>query len=206
MGAVSYYFLRMFQVKDENAIVLASESTRRVDILRSLGISFSIIPPDIDERKRRDETIRDYVLRIAHEKAKKVGIHFPDKWVIGADTVVVHKGRVLGKPRSEGEAMEMLTMLRGKWHKVLTGYCILNISRQTSCQDIVETKVFIKDLTDEEIKRYIKTSEPFDKAGSYAVQGKGGFMVKEIKGSYSNVVGLPICEITDILLSLGILS
>jgi septum formation protein len=196
----------MFQVKDENAIVLASESTRRVDILRTLGISFSIIPPDIDERRKRDETIRDYALRIAHEKAKKVGTHFPDKWVIGADTIVVHKGKVLGKPKSEAEAMEMLTALRGKWHKVLTGYCILNMSKQASYQDVVETKVFIKDLTDEEIRRYIKTSEPFDKAGSYAVQGKGGFMVKEIKGSYSNVVGLPICEITDILLSLGILS
>ncbi len=196
----------MFQVKEENAIVLASESTRRVDILRTLGISFSIIPPDIDERKKKDETIRDYVLRIAQEKAKKVGTHFPDKWVIGADTIVVHKGKVLGKPKSEEEAMEMLTALRGKWHKVLTAYCILNVSKKTSCQDVVETKVFIKDLTDEEIRRYIKTSEPFDKAGSYAVQGRGGFMVKEIKGSYSNVVGLPICEITDILLSLGILS
>ena len=196
----------MFQVKDENAIVLASESTRRVDILRTLGISFSIIPPDIDERKKRDEPIRDYVLRIATEKAKKVGALFPDKWVIGADTIVVHKGKVLGKPKSEEEAMEMLTALRGKWHKVLTGYCIFNMSKQTSYKDAVETKVFIKDLTDEEIRRYIKTSEPFDKAGSYAVQGKGGFMVKEIKGSYSNVVGLPICEITDILLSLGILS
>jgi septum formation protein len=196
----------MFQVKDENAIVLASESTRRVDILRSLGISFSIIPPDIDERRKQDETIREYVLRVAQEKAKKVGTHFPDKWVIGADTIVVNKGKVLGKPKSEEDAMEMLTALRGKWHKVLTAYCVLNMSKQASYQDVVETKVFIKDLTDEEIRRYIKTSEPFDKAGSYAVQGKGGFMVKEIKGSYSNVVGLPICEITDVLLSLGILS
>jgi septum formation protein len=183
MDAVSYYFLSMFQVKDENAIVLASESTRRVDILRTLGISFSIIPPDIDESKRRDETIRDY-----------------------ADTIVVHKGRVLGKPKSEEEAMEMLTTLQGKWHKVLTGYCILNMSKQACYQDVVETKVFIKDLTRDEIKRYIKTSEPFDKAGSYAIQGRSGYMVKEIKGSYSNVVGLPICEITQILMSLGILS
>ncbi len=196
----------MFHVKDENAIVLASESTRRVDMLRSLGISFSIIPPDIDERKRRDETIRDYVLRIAHDKAKKVGTHFQDKWVIGADTVVVYKGKVLGKPKNEKEAMDMLMTLQGKWHKVLTGYCILNMAKQACYQDVVETKVFIKDLTRDEIKRYINTSEPFDKAGSYAVQGKGGYMVKEIKGSYSNVVGLPICEITQILMSLGILS
>ena len=91
----------------------------------------------------------------------------------------------------------MLRRLRSSWHKVYTGYCVLNISRQIVYQDVAETKVFIKDLTDEEIERYMRTSEPFDKAGSYAVQGKGGYMVKEIKGSYSNVVGLPICEITE---------
>ena len=196
----------MFQVKDENAIVLASESTRRIDILRTLGVSFSIIPPDIDEAKKPDETPKDYVSRVAHEKAQKVGELFPDKWIIGADTVVVHKGKVLGKPKSEDEAFVMLKRLRGNWHKVYTGYCVLNVSRGITYRDVAETKVFIKDLTDEEIEKYIKTSEPLDKAGSYAVQGKGGYMVKEIKGSYSNVVGLPICEITEVLLSLGILS
>ncbi len=196
----------MFQTKDENAIVLASESTRRIDILRSLGVSFSIIPPDIDERKKKYELPKDYVLRVAYEKAHKVGELFPDKWIIGADTAVVHKGRVLGKPRNESEAFAMLKRLRGHWHRVFTGYCILNISKQIVYQDVAETKVFIKDLTDEEIEKYIKTSEPLDKAGSYAVQGRGGYMVKEIKGSYSNVVGLPICEITEVLLSLGILS
>lgn len=196
----------MFQVNDENAIVLASESTRRIDILRTLGISFSIIPPDVDESKRKDETVREYVYRVAHDKASKVGKLFPEKWVIAADTVVVSKGRVLGKPKNERQAVEMLKRLRGRWHKVMTGYCIMNISRGITYQDVAETKVFIKDLTDEEIRRYIKTSEPFDKAGSYAVQGKGGYMVKEIKGSYANVVGLPICEITEMLLTLGVLS
>jgi septum formation protein len=196
----------MFQVNDENAIVLASESTRRIDMLRTLGISFSIIPPDIDESKRKDETARDYVYRVAHDKASKVGKLFPDKWVIAADTIVVSKGRVLGKPKNEAQAVEMLKRLRGRWHRVMTGYCIMNVSRGITYQDVTETKVFIKDLTDEEITRYIKTSEPFDKAGSYAVQGKGGYMVKEIKGSYANVVGLPICEITEMLLTLGVLS
>lgn len=196
----------MFQVNDENAIVLASESTRRIDILRTLGISFSIIPPDIDESKRKDESIREYVTRIAHDKASKVGKLFPEKWVIAADTIVVSKGRVLGKPKNEKQAVDMLRRLRGRWHKVMTGYCILNVSRGITYQDVAETKVFIKDLTDEEIARYIKTSEPFDKAGSYAVQGKGGYMVKEIKGSYANVVGLPICEITEMLMTLGVLS
>jgi len=196
----------MFHINDENAIVLASESTRRVDILRTLGISFSIMPPGIDERRKPYESPKDYVLRIAYEKARKVGDLFPDKWIIGADTVVVHKGKVLGKPKADEDAVAMLKRLRANWHKVFTGYCILNASKQIVYQDVAETKVFIKDLTDDEIAKYVGTSEPFDKAGSYAVQGRGGYMVKEIKGSYSNVVGLPICEITEALLSLGILS
>ena len=196
----------MFQVKDENAIVLASESTRRIDILRTLGISFSIIPPDIDETRKSSESPREYVLRIAYEKARKVGNLFPDKWVIAADTVVTQKGRILGKPKNELDAQEMLKQLRAKWHKVITAFCILKVSKEIVYRDAIETRVFMKDLTDAEIARYIKTSEPLDKAGSYAVQGRGGYMVKEIKGSYSNVVGLPICEVTEILVSLGILS
>ncbi len=196
----------MFHVNDKNAIVLASESTRRVDILRSLGISFSIMPPGIDERRKPYESPKEYVLRMAYEKARKVGDLFPDKWIIGADTIVVHKGKVLGKPKTDEDAIAMLKRLRANWHKVFTGYCILNASKQIVYQDVAETKVFIKDLTDGEIAKYVGTSEPFDKAGSYAVQGKGGYMVKEIKGSYTNVVGLPICEITEALLSLGILS
>jgi septum formation protein len=196
----------MFRINDENAIVLASESTRRVDILRTLGVSFSIMPPGIDEHRKPYESPKDYVLRIAYEKARKVGDLFPDKWIIGADTVVVHKGKVLGKPKADGDAVAMLKRLRANWHKVFTGYCILNASKEIVYQDVAETKVFIKDLTDDEIANYVGTSEPFGKAGSYAVQGRGGYMVKEIKGSYSNVVGLPICEITEALLSLGILS
>jgi septum formation protein len=196
----------MFQVKEGDSIILASESTRRVDMLRSLGISFSIIPPDIDEQRNKDESPRDFALRMSHEKALKVGNFFPDKWVIGADTVVVYKGKVLGKPKDEQDAFAMLKSLRGKWHRVITGYCILNTSKDIMCRDAVETKVFVRGLTDEEIIRYIETSEPLGKAGSYAVQGKGGYMVKEIKGSYSNVVGLPICEVAEVLLSLGVLS
>jgi len=196
----------MFQVNEGNAIILASESTRRVDMLRMLGIPFSIIPPDIDETKRPDETPTEFVLRISYEKANKVGKHFPDKWVIGADTIVVYKNRILGKPSGADDAFKTLQLLKGKWHKVMTGFCVLNISRDVMYRDSVETRVFMKDLIDQEIMQYISTSEPLDKAGSYAVQGKGGYMVKEIKGSYSNVVGLPMCEVAEALLSLGILS
>jgi len=196
----------MFQVKEGDSIILASESTRRVDILRTLGISFSIIPPNIDERREKDELPKDFVLRMSYEKANKVGSLFPDKWVIGADTVVVLKSKILGKPKTDRDAFNMLKVLSGKWHRVITGYCVLNISRNITYRDAVETRVYLRDLSDDEIKRYIKTSEPFDKAGSYAVQGKGGYMVKEIKGSYANVVGLPICEVAEALLSLGVLS
>jgi septum formation protein len=196
----------MFQVKEGDSIILASESTRRVDILRTLGISFSIIPPNIDERRKKDELPKDFVLRMSYEKANKVGSLFPDKWVIGADTVVVLKNKILGKPKTDRDAFNMLKVLSGKWHRVITGYCVLNISRSITYRDAVETRVYLRDLSDDEIKRYIKTSEPFDKAGSYAVQGKGGYMVKEIKGSYANVVGLPICEVAEALLSLGVLS
>lgn len=196
----------MFQIRDGDAIILASESTRRVDILRMLGIPFSIVPPDIDESRKHDETPKEYALRISYEKAHKVGMYFPDKWVIGADTIVVYKGRILGKPKNEEEAFAMLQLLKGKWHKVITGFCVLNIAKKITYRDAVETRVFMKDLLDQEIMKYIGTSEPLDKAGSYAVQGRGGYMVKEIKGSYSNVVGLPICEVSEVLLSLGVLS
>ena len=100
----------------------------------------------------------------------------------------------------------MLQLLKGKWHKVITGFCVLNIAKDVVYRDAVETRVFMKDLVDQEIMKYINTSEPLDKAGSYAVQGKGGYMVKELRGSYSNVVGLPICEVAEALLSLGVLS
>ncbi|MCX7966753.1 MAG: Maf family protein [Syntrophorhabdaceae bacterium] len=196
----------MFQIKEGDSIILASESTRRVDILRTLGISFSIIPPKIDESQRKDEPPKNYVLRISFEKAQSVGVHFPDKWVVGADTVIVYKNRIMGKPKDERDAFRMLKTLSGKWHKVITGFCILNISKDIIYRDVVETKVFLREMTDQEIIRYINTSEPLGKAGSYAVQGRGGYMVKEIKGSYSNVVGLPICELAEALLSLGVLS
>jgi septum formation protein len=196
----------VFQVREGDSIILASESVRRVDILSTLGIPFSIIPPDIDESRKKDESPKEFVLRISHDKAFKVGNYFPDKWVIGADTIVVYKNKILGKPKNEQEAFIMLRTLAGKWHKVLTGFCVLNVGKKIAYRDAVETRVFMRDLLDHEIMRYVSTSEPLDKAGSYAVQGKGGYMVREIKGSYANVVGLPICEVAEVLLSLGVLS
>ena len=197
---------KVFQVKEGDSIILASESTRRVDILRTLGIPFAIFPPDIDESRKKDESAKEYVMRVSYEKAYKVGSHFQNRWIIAADTVVMLKGKILGKPNNERDAFHMLKTLQGKWHKVITGYCIMNLSKNITYRDTVETKVFVKDMSDEEIKRYIKTSEPLGQAGSYAVPGRGGYMVKEIKGSYTNVVGLPVCQVAEVLLSLGVLS
>ncbi len=196
----------MFQLKNGHSVILASESTRRVDLLRTLGIPFSIVPPSINEERKKGESPKEYVVRISLEKALNIANYFPDKWVIGADTVVVYKGRIIGKPESEEDAFKTLKMLKGKWHKVITGFSIVCVERSVYYKNFVETKVFLKNLTDDEILRYIKTCEPFGKAGSYAIQGKGGYMVKEIKGSYANVVGLPLCELTEALQSLGILS
>ncbi|MCX7856598.1 MAG: Maf family protein [Deltaproteobacteria bacterium] len=196
----------MFQLKNGHSIILASESPRRVDLLRTLGIPFSIVPPSIKEERKKGESPKSYVLRISLEKALTIGNYFPDKWVIGADTVVVYKNKLIGKPKNEEHAFMTLKTLKGKWHKVITGFSIVNLQRNIYYTHAVETKVFIKDLTDEEIIKYIKTSEPFGKAGSYAIQGKGGYMIKEIKGSYANVIGLPICEVTEALQNLGILS
>jgi septum formation protein len=196
----------MFQLKDGNSVVLATESQRRIDMLRTLGISFVIVPPHIDEARKKKESPKQYVLRMAVEKASKVGGLFPDKWVIGVDTVVCLQGRIFGKPEDEEDAVHMLQALRGRWHRVLSGFCILNMERGIQYKDIVQTEVFIKDLTDSEIIRYVKTQEPFGKAGSYALQGRGSYMVKKIRGSYANVIGLPICEIAEAFLSLGIVS
>lgn len=201
-----YYLYSMFQLKDGNSIVLATESQRRIDMLRTLGISFAIVPPHVDERRRKNEAPKDYVLRMAVEKANKVGRLFPDKWVIGVDTIVCLRGRIFGKPRDEEDAIQMLKTLQGKWHKVLSGFCIVNIQMEIEYKDLVQTKVFIKDMTDTEIMKYVKTQEPFGKAGSYALQGRGSYMVKEIRGSYTNVIGLPICEIAEVFLSLGIVA
>lgn len=196
----------MFHLKNGNSLILASESTRRVDLLRTLGVSFSIIPPSIDEKRKKGESPKEYVVRISLEKATAIGNYFPDKWVIGADTIVVYKNRIIGKPENEEDAFRTLKMLRGKWHKVITGFSIVNVQKKVYYTNSVETKVLIKKLTDEEILRYIKTSEPFGKAGSYAIQGRGTYLVKEIKGSYANVVGLPLCEVAEALQNLGILS
>lgn len=181
-------------------IILASQSPRRRYLLARAGVKFSVIPSEFDETSIPAGEPADYVRTLAESKAQDVGRRYPECWVIGADTIVVVAGQILGKPGSEPEARKMLQRLSGRRHQVLTGWCICRLASETVFADTVCTDVLFKTLTHREIEWYIRTGEPFDKAGAYAIQGIGTFLVKSINGSYTNVVGLPVCEVVEFLI------
>jgi septum formation protein len=181
-------------------IILASQSPRRRYLLERAGLRFTVIPSLFDESSVSASIPNDYVRELAVAKAADIARSYPDSWVIGADTVVVAEGRILGKPASTAQARDMLRRLSGRTHQVLTGYCICRHLDQRMFADTVSTDVLFKTLTNEEIEWYIQTGEPFDKAGAYAIQGIGTFLVKRINGSYTNVVGLPVCEVIEFLI------
>jgi len=180
-------------------IILASASPRRRELLRQLGLNFEVIPSEVAEDVRDGEEPREHVLRLARLKAKEIARDQDSTVIIGADTIVVLGGEILGKPKNEEEAFEMLSRLSGREHRVFTGFCVLDASDGAEHCEAVESKVRFKNLTPEEIRGYVKTGEPMDKAGAYGVQGKGSYMIKEIQGSYTNVVGLPLCELVEVL-------
>lgn len=181
-------------------LILASQSPRRRYLLQQAGIEFSVIPSSFDENSVKPSSPDVYVRQLAESKARDISEQYADSWVIGADTIVYIDGNILGKPDSRGEARSMLERLSGKTHHVLTGYCICchRIGRLFS--DVVKTEVRFKKLTAREIDWYINSGEPFDKAGAYGIQGIGTFLVRRINGSYTNVVGLPVCEVMDFLI------
>jgi len=165
---------------------------------------FSVIPSTLDESSVPVGPIENHVRMLAEAKAMEVAEVYPKSWVIAADTLVLIGDAVLGKPDTEAQARQMLKALSGKTHRVLTGYCICCNTAERSFSETVETKVTFKTLSDTEIDWYLNTDEPFDKAGAYAVQGLGSFLVKRIEGSYTNVVGLPVCEVMEYLLREGV--
>jgi septum formation protein len=188
---------------DHPLLILASASPRRQELLASAGIAFEIIPSEADEGTRQGESPEEYVRRLAGDKATDVAGKHRHRWVLAADTIVVIDGSILGKPKDPPEAREMLERLSEQEHRVITGYCILHSSSGKRRERRVITRVRFKRLSPEEIQHYLDTGEPFDKAGAYAIQGKAAFMVKEIWGSYTNVVGLPLCEVIEDLEELG---
>ncbi|MDF7806867.1 Maf family protein [Pontiellaceae bacterium B12219] len=179
-------------------LVLASASPRRRELLASLGLEFEIRSPDIDETPRPDEPPRAFAERLAFEKAAAVADDASTVF-IAADTIVVQNNRILGKPTDEQDAFEMLSALSGKTHEVITGVCI----RRGGRTDVfsVATQVVFRTLEKKEVLSYIETGCPMDKAGAYAIQGGAAHMVQEIRGSYTNVVGLPLCELHEHLIS-----
>ncbi len=187
----------------ENRLILASKSPRRYELLKQVGLDFDVIPSGIEEDYIKGESPRKHVLRLAEAKALDVGNQHPDRWVVAADTIVYVDHSILGKPKSREEAKKMLRRLSGKGHRVITGFSVRHFEKGKGDRGAVQTSVKVKKLTPAEMEWYVETGEPFDKAGGYAVQGIGSFMIESIEGSYTNVVGLPLCELIEMLSRLG---
>lgn len=190
-------------------LILASASPRRADLLRSAGIDFDVIHADVDESVLPGETPEQHVRRLADAKASAVLARVGARPVLGADTVVVVNGQILGKPRDDGDARRMLGLLSGRQHVVMTGVCLLSRDAPAEAGHYVHvtvTTVEFAALTDAEIDGYVASGEPADKAGAYAVQGLASRFVTRIDGSYSNVVGLPVdvvyrlCKLAGLLI------
>jgi septum formation protein len=186
-----------------NRLILASRSPRRYDLLKQAGLDFEVVPSRIEEDTVKDESPKRHVIRLAEAKALDVGSRYPDRWVVAADTIVYIDHLILGKPKNRREAMEMLRRLSGREHWVMTGFSVHHLEKEIGDREAVKTAVKVKTLTPVEVAWYVQTGEPFDKAGGYAIQGVGSFMIESIRGSYTNVVGLPICELIQMLSRLG---
>jgi septum formation protein len=195
-------------VRQKFKLILASASPRRAEILLNAGFDFEVVPAHADESRRPSEAAADYVRRLAGEKARIAGRQLSDKLahgstvIIGADTVVVIDSEILGKPSSAANAREMLRRLSGKTHEVYTGLAALQ-GNGTAHTAVEKTGVTFEPLSEEEIEDYIASGEPFDKAGAYAIQGRGGKFISRIEGCYFNVMGLPLARLYAILRDLN---
>ena len=190
--------------KPKSPLILASNSPRRSILLNQINLKFTVIPARIREEILNNERPADYVKRIALKKGEKVASEYPERTVIAADTIVVLKNKILGKPKNQKKAKEMLKELRGKEHKVITGVSVINKSNNKTLCRSIETSVKMKPFSNEEIDGYVKTKEPLDKAGGYGIQERGAILVDNIKGSYTNVVGLPLEALWEMLKETGL--
>ncbi|MGB0034533.1 MAG: Maf family protein [Candidatus Acidiferrales bacterium] len=194
-------------LKPKAKLILASSSPRRGQILKNAKIDFDAYAPHVDERRHPRESARACVLRIAMMKARAAAAHAKQKKhhaiVVGADTVVVAKGQILGKPSDVKDARRMLRMLSGKTHQVLTGLAILNAPNGEEIRHVETTRVRFARLSPKEIDDYIATGEPFDKAGAYGIQGIGGRFVTSVDGCFFNVMGLPLSRLCALLRGAG---
>jgi len=189
---------------NRSPIVLASGSPRRRELLADLGLTFDVHPSPLEEPlPEPGESSADYVLRMARLKTLDVAARFRGATIIGADTAVVLNDRIMGKPQSKLDALEMLDTLSGATHQVVSGFCVVLPDGET-LSEAVSTDVDMRESTEDELMSYIETGEPMDKAGAYAIQGVGTFLVTAIRGSYTNVVGLPITRMLKTLIQRGV--
>ncbi|MCC6933751.1 MAG: septum formation protein Maf [Deltaproteobacteria bacterium] len=193
-------------------IILASASPRRKELLELVDVKFIVDPADIDESAVANENAERMVKRLAMTKAQVCAHRHPSKFVLAADTVVVlpeekdQPEQILGKPVDENDARRMLNLLHGRKHCVISAYALCCLEKQVALVKAVSADVHFRVMTSDEIDAYILTKEPMDKAGAYGVQGKGAAFISQVKGSYSNVVGLPLCEVLEDLKALGLWS
>jgi septum formation protein len=186
-------------------LILASASPRRKEMLAKLGLDFEVRSAEVDEVPLYGESPEEFVQRAAAEKASEVSRSQPDAWVLGADTIVVHEGAILGKPVDASDALKLLMRLSGQMHTVLTGFCLKREQENISVSRFFATEVYFSAFSEAIAAAYVATGEPLDKAGAYGIQGYGGALVKKINGSYSNVVGLPLAETIEELLQYGVI-
>lgn len=184
-------------------VVLASRSPRRTALLTMIGLVHRTVPSKVEELMHPFADPTEEVLRLAREKGEDVFRSYPHALVLAFDTVVVVQGTMLGKPKDADDAREMLRRLSGTWHTVMTGMALFRKGYVTQL-DVVTTQVKFAKLSDRLIEQYIKTGEPFDKAGAYGIQGKGALLVERLEGDYYNVVGLPLHRTVQLLEQMGI--
>ena len=184
-----------------NDMVLASGSPRRRQLLNMLGVPHEVDPVEIDEQILAGEDPEHYACRLARDKARAGSKKHAGRWVLGADTVVVIGGEILGKPRSTEEAESMLLQLAGNRHRVVTGVALAKDDDLYEARDV--TSVWFRPITAEQARSYVRTGEPMDKAGSYAVQGLGAVFVDRIEGDYFGVMGLPVRLVVDLMQAAG---
>ena len=184
--------------------ILASSSPRRRELLSSIGITFDVIASNVPEKQDVGEAPEEYVARLSREKAEAIARQHRDRWVIAADTTVLLDDELLEKPADAADAARMLTTIAGRTHIVYTGVTLQNISRDYRDTRVAETEVRMLPLSREEIAWYVATGEPLDKAGAYAAQGIGGIFVDSIHGSFTNVVGLPLALLFQMMRKAGV--
>lgn len=184
---------------------MASASPRRQQLLNQIGLEFEVIPSRIEEVMDESLEATQVAVSLAAQKCRDIASRLDGNYlIIAADTIVVRNNRLLGKPRDAEDAFETLKSLSGQWHDVITGLCICRTSEKKFIEEYEITRVKMAHHSDKFIKSYIETGEPFDKAGSYGIQGYGSLLVEKIEGCYFNVMGLPIYKLSSILGQLGV--